>query len=452
MGEPPQTTGAPAGPTAALRRPRVPVCLAPADLVTFAAQDALRDRLAAWLPAHATRRSAAERPSNMHENPSPAPPAALALVAEQLEQGTAARKCHACGCFHAAVATLGRTEAARAALWEVLGRARAALVDRRYDCLGCEVCHPAIAENAFADAFPGEAGGPTCPADAPAGRRGWPPLPGDYEVLRFGAPVAVCTLNSADLCRALAAAAPPGLALTGTLRTENLGIERIVRNVLASPYVRFLVVCGEDGRQAVGHLPGQSLVALCRDGVDGAGRIRGAAGKRPILRNVTGDQVEAFRRKVELVPLVGERDLDRVVAAVTACAARDPGPLACAPVEDAVPVVAAAEPARLVLDPAGYLVVYPDARRGLVLEHYRNDGVLDCVVEGRTPGAVGAAAVARGLVSRLDHAVYLGRELARADESLRAGSAYVQDRAPGALPGAGTEPEDGEARRCPGET
>jgi tetrahydromethanopterin S-methyltransferase subunit A len=45
--------------------------------------------------------------------------------------------------------------------------------------------------------------------------------------------------------------------------------------------------------------------------------------------------------------------------------------------------------------------------------------VLDCVIEGATPSAVGATAVERGLVLRLDHAVYLGRELARAEESLR---------------------------------
>lgn len=45
--------------------------------------------------------------------------------------------------------------------------------------------------------------------------------------------------------------------------------------------------------------------------------------------------------------------------------------------------------------------------------------MLDCVIEGATPSAVGATAVERGLVLRLDHAVYLGRELARAEESLR---------------------------------
>jgi tetrahydromethanopterin S-methyltransferase subunit A len=356
---------------------------------------------------------------------------ALAIVEEQLSEATAAKKCHACGCFHAAVAAFEQTKAGQGELAPSLARAREAFEPMKYDCLGCEICYPAVAQNAFAEAFPGLAPTPLCPTDVPAERRGWPPLPGDYRVVRFGAPVAVCALNSSEVLEKLAAHSPPGLALAGTLHTENLGIERIVRNVLANPHVRFLVVCGEDTRQAIGHLPGQSLAALCENGVDGAGRIHGARGKRPVLKNVTGEQIEAFRKQVELVSLVGELDLERIEAAVAACAARDPGAFEGAPIDGAVPLFPARQPSKLVLDPAGFVVVYPDPSRGLVLEHYRNEGVLECVIEGSTAAAVGTSAVERGVVSRLDHAVYLGRELARAEESLRTGRPYVQDRAPG---------------------
>ena len=51
---------------------------------------------------------------------------------------------------------------------------------------------------------------------------------------------------------------PEGLAIVGTMHTENLGIERVIKNVLANPHIRFLLLCGEDTQQAVGHLPGQS--------------------------------------------------------------------------------------------------------------------------------------------------------------------------------------------------
>lgn len=117
---------------------------------------------------------------------------------------------------------------------------------------------------------------------------------------------------------------------------------------------------------------------------------------------------------------------------VEAAAARAPGPFEGATSDIALATVVAAEPNRLIPDPAGYCIVYPDrARRVLQVEHYTNAGVLDCVMEGFTTAAVYAALIERGLISRLDHAAYLGRELARAEQSLRTGEVYVQDRAPG---------------------
>ncbi len=311
----------------------------------------------------------------MPENDSSRRSEALAIVVEQIAEATAAKKCHACACFQGAVSAFERTDAGRRELAQVLARAREKFAPRKYDCLGCEVCFPAIAENAFAEAFPGQPRAALCPTDAPSERSGWPPLPGDYVVVRHGAPVAVCTLNSDHVEAAIAELRPGGLAIVGTLHTENLGIERIVRNVLANPNVRFLVVCGEDTRQAIGHLPGQSLAALFANGIDEAGRIRGARGKRPILKNVTREQIEAFRRQVELVDLGGVEDMARVAREIESCAPRTPGPFAGAPVVRAVPTIRAREPERLVLDPAGFLVVYPDRTRGLVVEHYAKDGV-----------------------------------------------------------------------------
>ena len=360
---------------------------------------------------------------------------ALRVVREQLAEAVAAKKCHPCGCLHQTVEALTGTAAGQGALARALAQARAVFTPKRYDCLGCAVCYPAIAANAFAEAFPGEGEAlDLCPTDAPTARAGWPPLPGDYRVLRYGAPVAVCTLNSDQLAKEVAELGPEGLAIVGTLQTENLGIERIIRNVLANPHIRRLVLCGDDTRQAIGHLPGQSLESLCAHGTDEGGRIEGAKGKRPVLKNVTRDQVEAFRRQVELVSLAGESDRDRIADEVRRAAARAPGAFEGAPADAGVTSVEAGEPSRLIPDPAGYCVVYPDrARYRLQLEHYTNAGVLDCVIEGATPAAVYTALMDRGLVTRLDHAAYLGRELTRADRALLTGEPYVQDRAPGVL-------------------
>jgi tetrahydromethanopterin S-methyltransferase subunit A len=94
--------------------------------------------------------------------------------------------------------------------------------------------------------------------------------------------------------------------------------------------------------------------------------------------------------------------------------------------------IVAQEPKRLVTDPCGYVVVYPDrTRRCLVVEHYANSGVLTAIIEGFSATSVYSELIARQLVSRLDHAAYVGRELARAERSIETGEPYVQDRAPG---------------------
>lgn len=359
----------------------------------------------------------------------------LDVVDAQLREAVAARKCHGCGCFQQTVRALETADPVRTELVDLLAGARSVFVTQKYDCLGCAVCYPAIAANAFSEEFPSAAANlDLCPTDTPDERAGWPPLPGNYHVVRYRAPVAVCTLNDQPLADELASKFPEGLAIVGTMHTENLGIERVIKNTLANPHIRRLVLCGADTRQAVGHLPGQSLQSLFAQGVDESGRIRGANGKRPVLKNVTLAEVEAFVRQVELEPMIGQTDLSVIATRVRALADASPGVFDGAPHSPCVAVITTTDPRRLVPDPAGYFVVYPDARRACVLvEHFTNAGVLDCVLEGKTSPALYAEIIERGLITRLDHAAYLGRELARAEHSLRTGQPYTQDRAAGEI-------------------
>lgn len=361
---------------------------------------------------------------------------ALQIITDQIEEAIAAPKCHKCGCLQQTVEALAETEAGRVELAPILTQTRAVFLPKKYDCLGCPVCYPAIAANAFAEAYPeAGAGLDLCPTDEPEERAGWPPLPGDYRVLRFQAPVAVCTLNSDPLVEELAGTEAAELSIVGSLHTENLGIEHLIRNVLSNPHIRFLIICGEDTRQAIGHLPGQSLVSLMQHSVNEKMRIVGAKGKRPLLKNLSVEHIEAFRRQVELINVIGESNKEAILDLVLQTARRNPGPIGDQmPNTATIPIEPAHEPQRLVLDPQGYFVVYPDqAHNRLMLEHYTNQGVLDRVFEAKTPAALYATVIEKGLISRLDHAAYLGRELARAEESLRTGLPYVQDRAAGEI-------------------
>lgn len=357
-----------------------------------------------------------------------------------LRQAARATKCAPCGCAHqvgAAASIASQEDAGFAAAVEEL---RSSLIEERYECLGCPECWPAQALGILTDAglLPDDGGAAACPADDAAERAGWPPLAGAYRVLRWRAPVAVCTLAGTGLADAVAQVAGPETAIVGTLATENLGIERLVRNVVANPNLRFVIVAGPENRQAVGHLPGASLVALSTCGVDPSGRIIRAPGRRPVLRNISRAAIEHFRASIEVIDLIGETSTSVITKCATECAARNPGPaqpLAAAPVLETTPGYVAQ---RMTPDPAGYFVIYPEpGRRLLVLEHYSNDGVLGSVIEGRTVAECYTPAIDHGLVSRLDHAAYLGGELTRAEAALTTGEPFIQDRAPDAAQAGG---------------
>lgn len=359
-------------------------------------------------------------------------PDTLATIRDKLERATAASKCWRCGCFQETVTALEGSAALAEPLSDVLARGRERFTEQAYACLGCDECWPAEASALLADIDPGAAEAAHCPTDPVTERPGWPPLPGDHRVLRYAAPVAVCLLNSEDLLASVAEAATPGLAIAGTLHTENLGIERLVRNILPNPHIRFVLLAGADTRRRVGHKPGQSLRALLHEGVDDNHCIIGAEGKRPVLKNLAREEIEAFRDRITLVDRRGETDPAVLAERITEAAAEDPGPDPTGPRGRAPAADTVAPPERFRADPAGYFVVYPDHRHNrLVLEHYGNDGVLTTLLAGPTPAALYTAAADRGLLSRLDHAAYLGRELAQAEAALRDGTAYEQDAAPG---------------------
>lgn len=350
----------------------------------------------------------------------------------QFLKAAEAKKCWPCGCLHEsldAVEVAFQNGDRPEALAQAMDAARARVQPVRYDCLGCAECFPAIAINALGQAGIDVKEG--CAAGEVAPRKGWPPLPGSYTVLRYQAPIAVCTLTDERLYTDLVQSRLAGVGIVGMLQTENLGIERLVRNVLANPHLRFLVVCGADSRQKIGHLPGASLVALAKNGVDGSGRILGAPGKRPLLRNLDESTITHFRKTVEIVDLVGQGGLGDVRQAARDCAGRDPGPSDGEHVDPAFPVIAGRIPEHMVFDPSGWVVIDIDRRRGLLrMEHYETSGVIDCVIEGRSAAEVYSTAIEKNLISRLDHAAYVGKELARAEAVLGTEATYVQDAAP----------------------
>ena len=153
----------------------------------------------------------------------------------QIQEAAAAKKCWHCGCLHSSLKEIEQgypAEPLPAQLQTAMATAQERLAEVKYDCLGCAVCYPAIATNVL------EIEVDSCATAPVEERAGWPPLPGEYQVARYQAPVAVCTLTDSELTHTLSTAAAPDLAIVGPLQTENLGIERLIQNVLANPNSR----------------------------------------------------------------------------------------------------------------------------------------------------------------------------------------------------------------------
>jgi tetrahydromethanopterin S-methyltransferase subunit A len=356
-------------------------------------------------------------------------------AAQHLRKAVAAKKCWKCGCLHGAIKAIEKALPEKdwsGDLSNVLAEARSRLQETEYDCLGCKICYPSDALNVIEEATGTPVGiSAACPAENVKEREGWPPLPGSYTVLMYNAPVAICTLTDSTVAERIASQSKSAISIIGSLQTENLGIERLILNILANPNIRFLIVCGEDSRQKIGHLPGQSLIALSRNGVNERRRIEGAQGKRPVMRNVSDAAIEHFRQNVEVIDLIGEDSIDEILKRSTDCVGRNPGSAKAFESERSIPIFQGYIPERMISDPAGYFVVYVDRKNNrLALEHYSNAGVLDNIIEGKSAIELYIPAVENGLLSRLDHAAYLGRELARAEDALLTGKSYVQDAAP----------------------
>jgi dihydropteroate synthase-like protein len=78
-------------------------------------------------------------------------------------------------------------------------------------------------------------------------------------------------------------------------------------------------------------------------------------------------------------------------------------------------------------DPAGYVKVTVDKSRKVIVASHFRAGKPTCVVEGVRAEEVCDELIARGLVTTLSHAAYVGRELYKAELALRLGKSYVQD-------------------------
>ncbi len=364
----------------------------------------------------------------------------IASLIEELEKIVDIEKCLTCQCLADTFQEFGEVLKKQEASEELKQRfARIVeLAKVTHNCLGCDPCLPVPVSNALAEmggTRPASVCEPVCTPGpmtlgfvkkAPA----WPVEQGEYITGTDTSPVAITTLGNDDLPAAITEqVGKSGLAIVGKTHTENIGIEKIVKNTISNPHIRFIIVCGKDTK---GHMAGQSLLALKDNGVSQDKKIVGSKGQRPTLKNLELSEIEHFRKQIHMVNLIGTEEVGLVADQAWFCAQKNPGKFDKAVEIKKVLQIEAKEPAKLVLDPSGFFIIYPKKEEiKIYLEHYKNDGTLNQVIHGADPVLIASTAVEQGLVSRLDHAAYLGRELEKAHLSMCYGFPYTQDSAPG---------------------
>jgi thymidylate synthase len=150
----------------------------------------------------------------------------------------------------------------------------------------------------------------------------WPVLSSNVELGDPKSNIAVVTLSSELKIP------KDKVAAFGPLKTENIGIERMVQNVVANPVIRYIVVCG---KESPGHESGSALVQLNEKGVDSSNRIVGA-GKMAYVHNLTQETINHFRDQVEIIDMIGVDSLDKIVAKIGSLPKKEPYPQKIEPI------------------------------------------------------------------------------------------------------------------------
>jgi len=156
----------------------------------------------------------------------------------------------------------------------------------------------------------------------------YPPEEGRYLRGNDYSPVAVAVILNydqekipPDIENLVRVGLESGAVLSGTIQTENIGIEKLICNIVANPNIRYLVIFGPE---SPGHHIGDALLMLRENGVDERKRIIGAQALTPYLFNLPMEYIARFRQQVRPINLLDEGEPELLRRAVQACFQEEP--------------------------------------------------------------------------------------------------------------------------------
>ncbi|MCD6093004.1 MAG: DUF4346 domain-containing protein [Candidatus Aenigmarchaeota archaeon] len=255
---------------------------------------------------------------------------------------------------------------------------------------------------------------------------GWPVTDGRYKIGDEKSPIAICTQASVDLIEKIPL---DDVAIIGKLVTENIGIEKIVKNIISNPNIRFLIICGKPSK---GHFVDNALCSLIENGVDKNKRIIGAKGAMPVVKNLTQNEIEIFRKQITPVNINGEESVEKIIDIIKKYKEKNPGPFKQSKKIDEKKVreiVAFHNDDEYKQDKKGFFIIKINyEKREIIVEYYNNDRELLSVIKGKNAVDIYYTILRENMVSEMTHAAYLGKELARAEHAMKNKLDYEQDK------------------------
>ena len=211
---------------------------------------------------------------------------------------------------------------------------------------------------------------------------GWPQIKGDFHSGDANNCVAVVTMGShldeQGICDA-------GAAICGSCKTENLGLEKVIGNIISDPNIRFMLCCGTEVK---GHLSGQTMKALHANGVKD-GRVVGAEGAIPFIENLNDEAIKRFQEQVKVVDIMETEDLGVIKAKLAELKAQDPGAFPAEPmVVEVKEAGGGAEEAGGVVQPLSGEVALIHARMKIIEKMVTDIGYRDKFAAGVYSGKI----------------------------------------------------------------
>ena len=264
--------------------------------------------------------------------------------------------------------------------------------------------------------------------------KGWPAVQGNYVVGNPNGQIAVCTLTTDTLIKQIVQW--DNIAIVGKVYTPNLGIEKIILNIVSNPNIRFLVLCGKDS--PVFHA-GQALQSLFQYGIDKEKRIIKAIGHYPVLRNLSVEKINQFIEQVELVDCLEEKNIEILHQKMLELHKMNKQPFSKNNGTEFTEIISeqaefsmlkpGGKRIPLDYDHKGFFVITTDPeKKQITVKHYFKDNKPGYLIQGHSAEAILLSLLQNELVSQLSHAGYLGAELSKAETALKLNLKYEQDQ------------------------